>query len=68
MHRSESENLTSCAVCGAEISVGRDRAYAISGTAALCFACAMRRGGSYDEREDRWRTPPDLRGLATSEE
>jgi len=65
MHRSESEDLANCAACGCEIAAGRDRAYEIGGNGVLCFSCALRRGGSYDEREDRWRTAPDISGLAT---
>jgi hypothetical protein len=29
----------------------------------LCDACAVDRGGVYDEPEDRWAVPPDLAGL-----
>ena len=29
----------------------------------LCFACAVSRGGSYDEADDRWVSEPDTSGL-----
>jgi hypothetical protein len=31
--------------------------------AALCFACAVRRGGSYSEAHDHWTKAPNLKGL-----
>jgi hypothetical protein len=49
--------------CGAEISLGVDRAFALSEDAALCFACAVGRGGSYSEAHDRWTKAPNLSGL-----
>jgi len=67
MHRSETEYLA-CAECGAEISVGRDRSYQVGVDTVLCFGCALRRGGSYDEQQDRWRNPPDTSGIAVPEE
>jgi hypothetical protein len=63
MHRSESRELVRCAECGAEMVPARDRSYACEADAFLCFACAVRRGGAYDERLDRWTTPPDTSGL-----
>lgn len=57
MHRSETRELSDCADCGAETLPARDRAYA-SGEIVLCWACALRRGGSYDEEQDRWVVPP----------
>jgi len=68
MRRTESEELAVCAECGAEIVAGRDRSYEFGSSGALCFACAVRRGGSYDESRDRWTTPPDTSGLAGSED
>ena len=40
MHRSEGYDLVSCLQCGAEVSIGKDRAYAVSTDAALCMRCA----------------------------
>lgn len=64
MHLSEARQLDTCAECGAELHASRDRAYAVDSERMLCFACAVRRGGSYDEFHDIWRAPPDLSGLA----
>lgn len=51
---------TRCVVCGAEIVPGRDRAFALGDSAAMCFACALARGGGYDEALDRWVQAPKL--------
>lgn len=63
MHRSESEDLVRCASCHAEISLGRDRGYPVTADSALCFACAVKRGGRYDEQHDTWDPGPRLEGL-----
>ena len=63
MHRSEATELDFCAECGAELHVSRDRAYALDAERLLCFACATRRGGSYDEERDLWVEAPSLGGL-----
>lgn len=63
MHRSESAQLATCVECCEEIWPERDRSYLVIGEDALCFACAVRRGGAYDELEDRWTKPPSVEGL-----
>lgn len=63
MHRSEASELAVCIECGGEIWPERDRAYLITDDDVLCFGCALKRGGAYDERKDRWTAPPDLTGL-----
>jgi hypothetical protein len=63
MHRSETYDRVACAECRAEVSLDRDRAYSFGEDDALCFACAMRRGGHYDELHDRWQQAPSLEGL-----
>lgn len=63
MHRSEELELESCAECGAEVHTARGRSYALDAERVLCFACALRRGGSYDDRHDTWTEAPDLAGL-----
>lgn len=68
MHRSESEELASCAVCGAEISVQSDRSYVAGPRTILCYACAARRGGVYDEGRDQWIEGADLSGLGVDED
>jgi hypothetical protein len=67
MHRSETESLVSCADCGAEVGVATARSYGFGERGVLCFDCALRRGGQYDERLDRWCQPPrtDDLGIAS---
>lgn len=63
MHRSEAKELVRCAACGEETSVERDRGYAVDPDTAVCFVCALARGGRWSEEEDRWLDPPDVTGL-----
>lgn len=63
MHREEMERLTTCVDCGSEVSGSLDRAYAFGPRGLLCRACAIRRGGSYDEGQDRWVRDPDVSDL-----
>jgi RNA polymerase-binding transcription factor DksA len=67
MHRSETFELRPCADCGSEISPARDRAYGFAADAFLCFDCAIRRGGRWDEAHDRWDELTDVAGLALLE-
>lgn len=63
MDQSEQEDIVECIDCGASISPGVDRAYAVTTDAWLCFECAERRGGVYDSDEDRWVTAPNVADL-----
>ncbi len=63
MHRSETDLLVRCADCGDEILASEERGYAAGPDMVLCSACAARRGGSWDEAQDRWSSAPDLSGL-----
>jgi hypothetical protein len=67
LHRSETRDLALCVDCGAELSPGRDRVYAFGVDAFLCYTCAMRRGGIYDEAHDRWVRDADTSTLETGE-
>ncbi|MBM4382800.1 MAG: hypothetical protein FJ091_05465 [Deltaproteobacteria bacterium] len=68
MHRSEARELGYCAECGAEVHSSRDRTYAVDAERSLCFACAVQRGGCFDERRDLWTHAPDLSGLSEPDE
>ena len=57
------EDVVECWECGAAISPGADRTYAISDEEFLCCECAVRRGGVYDENEDRWLVLPKVDDL-----
>jgi hypothetical protein len=64
MHRSEADSLIHCSECGSEISLNLDRTYAVTEDEGMCFACAIQRGGVYDELHDSWTQPPTLSSLA----
>jgi hypothetical protein len=55
-----------CADCGVAIDVALERGYSFSEEQALCFSCAVARGGAYDELHDHWTKPPNLRGLSAA--
>ena len=53
-----------CADCGAPVEdAPLERAYLFAEDEALCYACAKRRGGVYDELHDHWAKAPDMSGL-----
>ena len=58
MRRSELDLGTECADCGAPILRGAEAGFAFGEDAMLCSSCAIRRGGSYDARQERWLEPP----------
>ena len=66
MHRSETYDLVQCANCRAEVSAARDRVFSFGDDTALCFSCAVARGGKYDEMHDHWEHSPDVAGLSPS--
>lgn len=64
MHRSEADEATHCEVCGATIWIGRGRSYCFGSDRALCWDCALERGGRYDADLDEWADPPNCSDLA----
>jgi hypothetical protein len=63
MHEQEWNELTECADCNAVIAAATDRAFAVSSEKFLCFGCAAKRGGVFDQELDRWVVPPDTYDL-----
>jgi hypothetical protein len=63
MHRETWDGLVECADCGVPVDVEFERGYRVADNSALCMACAIKRGGSFDEDEDLWSVPPDVIGL-----
>jgi hypothetical protein len=63
MKLNELQDEDLCVECGASLSVEIDRAFACGPDTFLCYACAERRGGIFDEDEDRWTLPPDVESL-----
>jgi hypothetical protein len=68
MYESETYDQTQCLQCGASISIARDRAYPLGDDEALCFSCALARGGRYDDLHDRWTAAPSVKGLPLAEQ
>jgi hypothetical protein len=58
----EEEQPTFCAECDSEVNV-TDRVYAFGTDDVLCFECAIKRHGVYDERLDRWTVAPKVDDL-----
>jgi hypothetical protein len=63
MHRSELDQGTDCADCGARILPGAEQGYDLGESAMLCSSCARKRGGSYDARQERWVKAPRVADL-----
>ena len=64
----EEEQSTLCADCGQEVWLERERGYLLADERTLCFACAVARGGVYDEQHDHWVQSPDLEGFRIEHE
>ena len=63
------EQLT-CIDCGTTVDAEgavAARTFALTPEIVLCNACAVRRGGVYDDAEDKWKIAPRLDDLATEE-
>ena len=63
MHRSEADQMVARADCGTEIRLRLERGFALDGETVLWAECSLRRGGSYDDAQDRWTTPPRVDDL-----
>jgi hypothetical protein len=63
MHRSELDQGTQCADCGARILAGAEDGFDFAEGSTLCATCATRRGGSYDARQERWVRAPSVADL-----
>jgi hypothetical protein len=63
MHRSETAGEADCSACGASVASGRSREFEFGESLVLCFDCAIRRGGCYDDALDRWSEVPAIDDL-----
>ncbi len=63
MPEDEADQWVPCTACGATIQPAADRGFMFGEHGALCWECAIRRGGTYDSQEDRWTTPPHVADL-----
>lgn len=64
MHRSDEQNLVECAACGVQVDINLGRSFTLGSSSALCFECAIERGGSFDEQTDRWTETPRVSDVA----
>jgi len=64
MHRSDERSLVECAACGANVDIDLGRSFALGPASALCFECALERGGRFDEATDSWVETPSLSDVA----
>ena len=55
--------LVRCVACAVDFVTGADPSYAF-GASALCWDCAIRRGGVYDADADSWTEAPSVSDLA----
>lgn len=63
MDPDDRDDLDTCSLCGAVLSVDSERAFGFGTENVLCAACATARGGRYDAQHDVWEVEPDLTGL-----
>ncbi len=63
MPNNRDENLMTCEECGGTVSPAGDRVFALGCEAVLCMECTLRRGGVYDETDDRWTVAPKVDDL-----
>lgn len=68
MYREASDKMVECVDCGVALDVDLERGYRGLGEWALCWDCALRRGATFDEQEDRWTVAPDVSGLPPDDE
>ena len=68
MHRSEQNELAICSDCGTELRVGTERGYGFGVRGVLCWDCALRRGGRYDEAHEQWVQGPRIDDLGAEYE
>jgi hypothetical protein len=63
MHESEMNSLAHCADCGCEMAPEIERGFTAGPDTVLCYECAEKRGGTWDEGRGQWKAAPDLIGL-----
>lgn len=52
-----------CAGCSEEFDTVAERSFPVGADAALCFRCAVARGGRWDENQQRWVIEPEFGDL-----
>jgi hypothetical protein len=52
------EAMMTCTECGTDVGLDESHSFSGGGGVTLCWACAVKRGGVFDEKQERWRVPP----------
>lgn len=52
-----------CSDCNRDLGVDPTLFYEATSGAQLCWDCAIRRGGTFDAKQDRWVIRPDISDL-----
>ncbi len=63
MHRSERDQSSVCSDCGTEFLPSSQPGFFFGARGSLCWDCALRRGGRYDDTYDRWVEDPSIDDL-----
>jgi hypothetical protein len=64
VERAKREELVgACMDCGEDVGLEDSHAFEWGGGGALCWTCALKRGGVYDEKYDRWVVAPKVEDL-----
>jgi hypothetical protein len=59
----DEQSVERCADCSEEIDLASERGFPVGADGALCFRCALARGGSWDESRQRWVVEPEYADL-----
>jgi hypothetical protein len=52
-----------CLDCGEAVDIedpSAERTFALTPEIILCYACAVRRGGVYDDAAEKWKVAPNI--------
>lgn len=55
-----------CSDCKKDVDPEREHCFAITDEVVLCYTCSVRRGGAYDESDDKWARAPRLEDVPLS--
>lgn len=58
--------VVECSLCGSDILLDAGPHFVLDEHAALCFSCAVSRGGVYDDSKQQWLVLPDTNGIGTT--
>lgn len=60
--RERDEAATQCTDCSRDLGIDGSQVFSSDGV-SLCWECALKRGGVFDAKQDRWTRPPDVSDL-----